>query len=112
MAGDTGGPWQDRGRYYRRRNKLVTYRVARRQPLEDTVLFEAWKGRQYSDNPRAIYEELVRRGDPRRMVWAVQDFSVELPDGVESVVRFGRDYYRHLGRARWIVSNDSLARTT
>ena len=106
---DTGGPWQDRGAYYRRRNKKVTYRLARRQPLEDTILFEAWKGRQYSDNPRAIYEELVRRGDPRRMVWAVQDFSVELPDGVESVVRFGRDYYRHLGRARWIVSNDSLA---
>jgi CDP-glycerol glycerophosphotransferase len=77
-------------------------------PLSDEVFFEAWKGRQYSDNPRAIHEELVRRGDPRRMVWAVEDNGVETPEGVETVLTGSRAYYRALGRARWVVSNDSM----
>ena len=37
----------------RRSRARSHYRVARRLPLTDTVFFEAWKGRQYSDNPRA-----------------------------------------------------------
>ena len=88
--------------------RKVHYRVARRLPLTDTVFFEAWKGRQYSDNPRAIHEELVRRGDERRLVWAVEHHGVEVPDGVETVVVGSRAYYRALGRARWVVSNDSM----
>ena len=105
---DNGGVWSDRGKLNRERARKVHYRVARRMPLEDTVLFEAWKGRQYSDNPRAVYEELVRRGDPRRMVWAVEHHGVETPPGAETVITGGRDYFRHLGRARWVVSNDAM----
>jgi CDP-glycerol glycerophosphotransferase len=105
---DADGPWEERGAYRRELLRRRVYPLERRRPLEDVVLFEAWKGRQYSDNPRAIFEELRRRGDPRRMVWAVENHGVEVPAGVETAVRFGRDYYRHLARARWIVSNDSL----
>jgi len=105
---DGGGPWRDRGRYNQGVARSVHYGVARRLPLTDTIFFEAWKGRQYSDNPRAIHEELVRRGDPRRMVWAVENHGVETPDGVETVVTASRAYYRALGRARWVVSNDSM----
>ncbi len=105
---DAGGDWADRGKRNRERARKVHYRVARRAPLEDTIFFEAWKGRQYSDNPRAIFEELRRRGEQRRMVWAVTDHSVETPDGVETVIAGGRDYFRHLGRSRWVVSNDSM----
>ncbi len=105
---DAGGDWRDRGKLNRERGRRLTYRLARRMPLEDTILFEAWRGRQYSDNPRAIYEELVRRGDPRRMVWAVEHHGIETPDEAETVIVGGRDYFRQLGRARWVVSNDSM----
>jgi CDP-glycerol glycerophosphotransferase len=108
VVSDGGGSWRDRGAFNQRIARKVHYRVARRLPLADTVFFEAWKGRQYSDNPRAIYEELVRRGDGRRLVWAVEHHGVEVPDGVETVVVGSRDYYRALGRARWVVSNDSM----
>ncbi len=105
---DGGGPWGDRGAFHQKVAREVHYRVARRMPLSDEVFFEAWKGRQYSDNPRAIHEELVRRGDGRRLVWAVEHHGVEVPDGVETVVVGSRAYFRALGRARWVVSNDSM----
>ena len=108
MVADGSGPWADRGALNQKIARKVHYRVARRMPLTDTVFFEAWKGRQYSDNPRAVHEELVRRGDPRRMVWAVEHHGVEVPDGVETVLSGSRAYYRALGRARWVVSNDSM----
>ena len=108
LIADGGGPWSDRGRFNEDVARKVHYRVARRMPVTDTIFFEAWKGRQYSDNPRAIHEELVRRGDPRRMVWAVENHGVETPPGAETVLAGTRDYYRALGRARWVVSNDSM----
>ena len=108
LVADGGGSWSDRGAFNERLARKIHYRVARRLPLTDSVFFEAWKGRQYSDNPRAIFEELVRRGDGRRLVWAVEHHGVEVPDGVETVVVGSRAYYRALGRARWVVSNDSM----
>ena len=110
MVADGGGPWSDRGAFNEKVARKVHYRLARRLPLTDTVLFEAWKGRQFSDNPRAVFEELLRRGDSRRLVWAVEHHGVELPDDVETVVVGSRAYYRTLGRARWVVSNDSMPR--
>jgi CDP-glycerol glycerophosphotransferase len=42
------------------------------------------------------------------LVWAVNNLSVEVPEGAETVLTGSRDYYRHLARARWVVSNDSM----
>lgn len=108
MVVDASGDLRERGALHRERNRRYWYRLQRRLPLEDTIFFESWRGKQYSDNPRAIYEELVRRGDPRRMVWAVNTLSVEVPEGAETVLTGTRDYYRHLARARWVVSNDAM----
>jgi CDP-glycerol glycerophosphotransferase len=108
MVVDASGDFRDRGALHRERARRYWYRLQRRLPVEDTVFFESWKGKQYSDNPRAVYEELVRRGDTRRLVWAVNNLSVEVPEGAETVLTGSRDYYRHLARARWVVSNDSM----
>jgi CDP-glycerol glycerophosphotransferase len=105
---DAFGDYRDRGALHRERNRKYHYRLQRRLPLRDTIFFEAWKGRQFSDNPRAIYEELRRSGDTRECVWAVQDLSVEVPEGVTRVLTGSREYYRHLARSRWVVSNDSM----
>ena len=47
-------------------------RPAAREPLRDAVVYTSFGGRQYSDNPRAIHEELVRRGLPLEHLWVVQ----------------------------------------
>jgi CDP-glycerol glycerophosphotransferase len=105
---DGSGDFRDRGALHRERNRKYFYRVQRRLPLEDTIFFESWKGKQYSDSPRAVFEELQRRGDPRECVWAVANHGVEVPEGVTTVLTGSREYYRRLARARWVVSNDSM----
>ncbi len=85
--------------YYPKRRSKRTRRL---------ILFENWKGKQYSDNLRAIDEELRRRRDRRKRLWVVRDHSVRMPAGVDTVLRFSPEYYDALARARWIVSNDSI----
>ena len=100
-------PLAERGGFHQHRLRTGLYVRSRRQPLTDVILFESWQGKQYSDNPRAISEELQRRGDPRRRLWIVRDCSVPVPPGVETVVRGSADYFRVLATARWLVANDA-----
>ena len=65
-----------------------------------TALFSSFGGR-FSDNPRAVYEELVRRGSPLDPVWV----SETRPDGVAPR---SPAYARALGRARVLVTNERL----
>ncbi|HQR80154.1 MAG TPA: CDP-glycerol glycerophosphotransferase family protein, partial [Actinomycetota bacterium] len=85
--------------YYPKRRRRRTRRV---------ILFENWKGKQYSDNLRAIDEELSRRRDRRRRVWVVRDHGVRIPKGVDTVLRFSPEYYDLLARARWVLANDTI----
>ena len=50
----------ERGVYGRAQLRDRFYPAACRQPLRDAVLYNSFSGRQYSDSPRAIHEELVR----------------------------------------------------
>jgi CDP-glycerol glycerophosphotransferase len=84
------------------------YPTRRARRTRRIILFENWKGKQYSDSLRAIDEELSRRKDRRKRVWVVRDRGVRMPHGVHTVLRFSREYYDLLARARWIVSNDSI----
>ena len=56
----------DRGRVRRRLLREVYYRVQRRLPVRDRVLFISFSGQSCTDNPLAIARELRRRGDQRR----------------------------------------------
>lgn len=86
-------------RYYPRR---------RRKRLRDTILFENWKGKQYSDSLAAVDLELRRRGDPRERVWVVRSHAVRVPPGTRTVLRFSREYYDLLARSRWLIANDAI----
>ena len=63
----------ERGRYRQRRLRATVYQPGRSEPLRDTVVYTSFRGRQYSDNPRAIHEELVRRDAPLEHLWVVGD---------------------------------------
>jgi len=103
-AGDISPP----GLHGRRQIVDEYYPRRRRKRTRRTILFENWKGKQYSDNLRAIDEELHRRGDRRKRVWVVRDHGVRMPEGVRTVLRFSPEYYDLLARSRWVVSNDSI----
>jgi len=106
VAADLRG--DERGQYNDHRLKTRVYPALCREPLTDAVLFSSWGGKQYSDSPRAIYEELLRRGDDREHVWIFRDVIPDLPGDPTVVQRGSREYFEAAARARHVVSNDAM----
>jgi CDP-glycerol glycerophosphotransferase len=77
-----------------------------RRVRPDVVLFNSWWGR-VADSPKAIFEELRRRGAPFEYVWLL-DRGQAPPDGATAVEPDSLDWLRQSGRARYIVSNNTL----
>ena len=96
----------ERGPVRQRRLRETAYAGRRGEPLEDTVVFTSFRGRQYSDNPRAIHEELVRRGTPLRHLWVVRDGMCRVPPTAEVLREGSREHYEAMARARYVVTND------
>ena len=74
---------------------------------QDLVLFESWHGR-VADSPRALSEELHRRGSDLRQVWVTRPGSNAAPDWAEPIEADTRDYLTALGSAGLIVTNNTL----
>jgi CDP-glycerol glycerophosphotransferase len=72
-----------------------------------TVVFTSWSGR-YSDSPRAISEELHRRGADVEHVWLLGDGAGPVPAHVRAVPAVGPEAEAALAAAPYIVSNDML----
>ena len=98
----------ERGRIRRRLLRDVYYRAQRLLSLREQILFSSFHGKQCGDNPRGIADELGRRGDPRRAIWAINDRSVLVPPGAESVLIGTRAYFRALARSRYLIYNDHV----
>ncbi|MFD0685358.1 bifunctional glycosyltransferase family 2 protein/CDP-glycerol:glycerophosphate glycerophosphotransferase [Actinomadura fibrosa] len=79
-----------------------------RDGLRDAVLFSCFNGRQYSDSPKAIHQELVRRGSGLAQLWVVNDAQVELPGTLEAVRLNGREWQEAVATSRYIVTNHRL----
>jgi CDP-glycerol glycerophosphotransferase len=96
----------ERGPYNQRELRENVYVTRRTEPLRDAVIYTSFHGRQYSDSPRAIHEELVRRGAPLEHLWVVQDGQCEVPPSA-TVVRDGsREFHDALATSRYVVTND------
>lgn len=81
---------------------------------EKMVLFETFMGRQYGDNPRAIYEHMIRdaRFDDYKLVWTLiepakaEEF--QTLDRAQIVEMKSKDYFRCCAQAKYIVTNSNL----
>ena len=99
---------QEQGSFHKDRLLREVYQEGRRKPLRDAVLYISYNGRQFSDSPRFIHEEFVRRGVDVEHLWAVRDGQLELPPTV-TAVRFGSaDWWDALARCRYVVTNAHL----
>lgn len=98
----------ERGKKAQRVLRAQVYPGLRGRPLRSAVFFNSHDGRRFSDSPRAIYEELRRRGVDLEFMWNVHDGQVALPSGIDPVRRHGREYFEALARCRYIVTNDRL----
>ncbi|HCA86212.1 MAG TPA: glycosyl transferase family A [Streptomyces sp.] len=98
----------ERGRYRQRKLEKGYYRASRQKPLRDAVLYISYNGRQFSDSPRAIHEELTRRGTDLEQLWVLRHNQVELPEPLRTVRMWSAEWYEALARCRYIVANAHL----
>ncbi|GAA2549013.1 hypothetical protein GCM10010435_18400 [Winogradskya consettensis] len=101
-------PDEDRGRRNQTRLRERHYPAMRETPLRDVVLYNSFTGRQYSDSPRAVHEELLARGLPLEHQWVSVDGQAPLPHSAEPVPLWSREWHEALATARYIVTNQHL----
>ncbi|MFF4246665.1 CDP-glycerol glycerophosphotransferase family protein [Streptomyces sp. NPDC001822] len=100
-------PVRDRGAFGQRRLR-ARYAEARGAGLRDAVLYSSFDGRQFSDSPRAVQEELARRDTGVEHLWVVRDQQAAVPAGVRAVALHSAEWHEALARSRWIVTNTQL----
>ncbi|WP_445978234.1 CDP-glycerol glycerophosphotransferase family protein [Streptomyces poriferorum] len=86
----------------------TAYTAQRTAALRDAVLFSSFDGRQYSDSPRAVHEELTRRGTGAEHLWVVRDSQARIPAGATAVEHGSAAWHEALARSRHIVTNTQL----
>ncbi|MEU6084012.1 CDP-glycerol glycerophosphotransferase family protein [Streptomyces sp. NPDC047108] len=96
------------GPYRQLQLRREVYGAGRDKPLRDQVFFLSYNGKQYSDSPRAMHEELLRRGSDMTYLWAVRDGQVVLPETAEAVRMWGTEWFEALATSRYIVTNGHL----
>ncbi|TDD06447.1 glycosyltransferase family 2 protein [Nonomuraea deserti] len=95
-------------RYSTPRNKLRAYKVLIRvlPRRGDLALFESDVGKGYSGSPRAVHEEMRRRGLPIEVVWSAAKGGGGFPRGVRRVRRGSWRHVWTMARAGiWVDSH-------
>lgn len=99
---------EERGAYRQRVLREVRTPEFKREPLRETVFYNSFGGKQFSDSPRAVYEELLLRGADVEHLWSVSDAQVALPPGVRPVEWHSAEWYEALARSRYVITNVGL----
>ncbi len=99
---------QDERGGYNAEQLQARYRADRTRPLLPAVLYSSFDGRQYSDSPRAVHEELRDRGAALEHVWAVRDGQAKVPETVGTVPHGSAAWHEALARSSHIVTNTQL----
>lgn len=89
----------------------LTMRINQRiLPKQDIVMFESFLGKQYSDNPKAIYEEWQKHTDLRtRLIWSVdRNYTDSIPSDVNYVVRLSFKWVYYMSVSKIWISNSRL----
>ena len=99
---------EERGRANQVRLREKHYPELREEPLRDVVLYNSFTGRQYSDSPRAVHEELLARGVEVEHQWVSADGQAPVPQTADTVALFSRRWHESLATSRYIVTNQHL----
>ncbi|HDR4408566.1 CDP-glycerol glycerophosphotransferase family protein [Bacillus cereus] len=74
------------------------------------IVFESYSGKQYSCNPRAMYEYMLQNNLDFQMVWSVNKNHIEQFDkgNIPYVKRFSLRWFILLARAQYWVTNSRM----
>ncbi|MFH9351603.1 CDP-glycerol glycerophosphotransferase family protein [Kitasatospora sp. NPDC017646] len=99
---------EERSGYRQRQLRTVDYPAARRLPVRDTVLYNAGHNSVYAGSPKAIHEELVRRGLPLEHLWGSDDMQADLPRTAQALRLWSPEWFEALATAKYIVTSTHL----
>ena len=88
------------------------FRIVRRlPPQKNAIVFESFLGKQYSCNPRAIYEYLQQHHPHFRMVWSVDKEFTDYfeKNNIPYVQRYSLRWLFRMARAEYWVTNSRLS---
>lgn len=100
-------------RILRRKIGPIVYRIIffffSLMPKDDNlIIFESFLGKQYSDNPRAIYEYLNKNYPGYKLYWSFnKNLAYQLSE-IKSINRLSLRWLYYMGRAKYWVSNSRL----
>lgn len=99
-----------RGRTLRKLYQLAFELVGKLPRSENTIVFESFQGKQFSDNPRAIYEYLQENHYPYKMYWSADRRHTHIFEekGIKYVRRYSIKWLFVMGRAKYWVVNARL----
>ena len=93
-------------------NKGILYKTLyikvflRRPMITNAILFESFYGKNYSCNPKYIYEYLAKNyGDSYKFIWIIDKVNTKIPYKHIKVKRFSLRYYYYLARCQYFVFN-------
>ncbi len=73
---------------------------------ENKVFYESYLGQSYSDNPKALYEEMLKTGN-YKAIWSLKK-KTRIPGNAKQVRRLGISYLYHLATAKYIIVNSRM----
>ncbi len=78
----------------------------KRAILTDTILFESFFGKSYSDNPKYIYEYLAKNfRNEYKCIWVIDKKNTDIPYKHKKIKRYSLLYYYYLARSKYFVFN-------
>ncbi len=99
-----------RGGTIKRLYKLAFIIVGKLPAKKNVVVFESFLGKQYSCNPRAIYEYMKRNYPDYEMYWSIDPRHSHIfkDKGLNILPRFSIPWLFKMARAKYWVSNSRL----
>ncbi|MFJ8257630.1 CDP-glycerol glycerophosphotransferase family protein [Peribacillus asahii] len=75
---------------------------------KNLILFESGLGKQFSDSPKYIYEELLKRDAPYKKVWVYNNNLPVKDKQTKRIKRLSPEYYYYLAKAGYWVNNQNF----
>ena len=95
------------------RNKRAFYKtlylkVFLKCPIRrNAILFESFYGKNYSGNPKYIYEYLAKNyGHDYKFIWIIDKENTQIPYKHKKIRRFTLQYYYYFARCQYFVFNE------
>lgn len=73
---------------YKRSNSERIYVFVPDFPITNKVVFSSFDGKNFGDDPKAIFDEMIKQGIETEYIWLLDDIKFDVPENVKLVKAF------------------------